>query len=184
LLIFTKMRNKIEETIQLGENVSAEVLGSKVIINGPTGQVNKILFNPKIKINVKDKNLVVSCDKASQYDLCKLNTFVAHLKNMIRGVVSGYEVDLKICSGHFPINVSVEANKVIIKNFFGEKVIREADILNDVKVKVTGDIISVTGHDIEKVGQTAANIEKATYVTKKDRRVFMDGIFIVRKNKK
>ncbi|MEW6063185.1 MAG: 50S ribosomal protein L6 [Nanoarchaeota archaeon] len=182
--MFIKMKNKIEEVVQLGENLSAEILGSTLTIKGPKGQVSKILFDPKIKVNVDDKRILFSCNKASKYDSSKINSFVAHVKNMIKGVTDGYEAKLKICSGHFPINVSVERNKIIIKNFLGEKVIRDASILDGVEVKVSGDVIHVKGCDIEKVGQTAANIEKSTYIAKKDRRIFMDGIFIIEKGKK
>jgi len=38
--------------------------------------------------------------------------------------------------------------------------------------------VIVEGIDIEHVGQTAANIELATKVKDKDRRVFADGIYI------
>ena len=50
----------------------------------------------------------------------------------------------------------------------------------EVEVKNKVDVI-VTGADIEKVGQTAANIERACRIRKRDRRVFQDGIYIVAK---
>ena len=43
------------------------------------------------------------------------------------------------------------------------------------------DDVTVTGSDREKVGQTAANIERACKIKKRDRRVFQDGIYIVSK---
>jgi len=43
---------------------------------------------------------------------------------------------------------------------------------------VKGEDIIVQGTNIEDVSQTAANIEKATKVKKKDPRVFLDGIYI------
>ncbi len=43
------------------------------------------------------------------------------------------------------------------------------------------DEIIVSGPDIEKVGQTAANIEQSTkYLKRKDKRVFQDGIYALR----
>ena len=48
-------------------------------------------------------------------------------------------------------------------------------------MKVKGQEIIVEGIDKEATGQTAANIEQATRITKWDRRVFQDGIYIVEK---
>jgi large subunit ribosomal protein L6 len=42
----------------------------------------------------------------------------------------------------------------------------------------------LTGTDVEAVGQTAANIERATKVWGYDPRVFQDGIYITEKAKK
>ena len=49
------------------------------------------------------------------------------------------------------------------------------------EVKVVGDEIIVTGLNKELVGQTAANIELATRVKKRDIRIFQDGIWIIKK---
>jgi large subunit ribosomal protein L6 len=44
-------------------------------------------------------------------------------------------------------------------------------------VEAKGDNITVKGMDKEKVGQTVANIERATSVSRRDIRVFQDGIY-------
>ena len=49
-----------------------------------------------------------------------------------------------------------------------------------VKVERKSDII-VTGAERKKVGQSAANIERACKVKKRDPRVFQDGIYITAK---
>ena len=103
---------------------------------------------------------------------------------MINGVLNQYTYTLKICSGHFPMNVSVVNDKVIIKNFFAEKIPREAKILPKVEVKINGDIITVKSADRELAGQTASNIEQACRITNRDRRIFMDGIYITSKANK
>jgi len=82
---------------------------------------------------------------------------------------------------HFPMNVKAEEKKIIIKSFLGETTVREAAVLDGVKVDISGNKIVVTGPDIEATGQTAANLEKATRLTGRDRRIFQDGIFITKK---
>jgi large subunit ribosomal protein L6 len=111
-------------------------------------------------------------------------TFKSHLNNLIKGVLNSYTYTLKICSGHFPMNVSVSNNKVIIKNFFAEKIPREAKILPNVEVKINGDIVTVKSVDKDLAGQTAGNIEQACRIVNRDRRVFMDGIYITHKSGK
>ena len=105
----------------------------------------------------------------------------AHIKNMIRGVTSGFEYKMKTVYSHFPIKTSVEGNDFVIQNFLGERYARKASILEGVKVVVKGDDITVTGIDKEKVGQTVANIERATKVRNRDIRVFQDGVYLINK---
>ena len=79
------------------------------------------------------------------------------------------------------MTVKVEGNKINISNFLGEKIDRTAKIVPGVNVEIKGSKITVSGPDIEKTGQTAANIENAARVPKKDKRIFQDGIFMTSK---
>jgi len=56
-----------------------------------------------------------------------------------------------------------------------------AKIVGDVKVIVDKEDVIVKGLDIEAVAQTAANIEQATRIKRKDPRVFLDGIYVYSK---
>ncbi|MCK4332660.1 MAG: 50S ribosomal protein L6, partial [Thermoplasmatales archaeon] len=58
---------------------------------------------------------------------------------------------------------------------------RKAKILENVKVETMGDNVTVSGIDKEKVGQTAANIERSTKVKHRDIRVFQDGVYLISK---
>jgi large subunit ribosomal protein L6 len=49
-------------------------------------------------------------------------------------------------------------------------------------VKIEPEDIIVEGVNLEDVSQTAANIEQATRVRKKDPRVFLDGIYVYERN--
>ena len=100
---------------------------------------------------------------------------------MIAGCQQPFVYKLKVCSGHFPITVKKEGEKIFISNFLGEKIPRVSPILPHVDVKIDKDIIIVSSSDREAAGQTAANLERATYITKRDRRVFQDGCYITEK---
>ena len=51
------------------------------------------------------------------------------------------------------------------------------------KVEVKKDDVMVTGTDKEAVGHTCSNIELATKVRCRDKRIFQDGIYIASKPK-
>ena len=110
-----------------------------------------------------------------------IGTIAGKIENMITGVTKGYEYKLQVVYAHFPITISVEGDKILIKNFLGEKYPRVSKIFGNVDVKVKGQEITITGVNKEDVGQTAANLVQTTKVRKKDQRVFKDGIFIVEK---
>jgi large subunit ribosomal protein L6 len=79
---------------------------------------------------------------------------------------------------HFPISAKVQGKSVLIENFTGERRARHAKIIGEVKVKVEAEDIIVQGLNLEDVSQTAANIEQATRVRRKDPRVFLDGLYV------
>ncbi|EQD53807.1 50S ribosomal protein L6P, partial [mine drainage metagenome] len=68
--------------------------------------------------------------------------------------------------------------ELIIENFLGEKYPRTAPLRPGTKAAVVGDIVVLSGYDVEQVGQSAANIERATHIRNYDPRVFQDGIYL------
>jgi len=175
----------VEEIIEIPNNVELTVDEGTIACKGPKGEVSRKLVHPKVKISVNGKKINFLVKDFSKKEKTILGTFKSHIRGLIEGTINGYKYDLKICSGHFPMNVSVSGNEVIIKNFLGEKIPRKAKIMEGVRVDINGDKIEVFGLSKEKTGQTAANIENSTRITNRDRRVFQDGIYITSKaNKK
>jgi large subunit ribosomal protein L6 len=125
--------------------------------------------------------IAVRCVMARRKDKALVGTFAAHLRNMVQGVQQEWEYHLKIVYSHFPIKAKVQGQEFVIDNFLGEKNARKTSIPQGVKVKVDGDQVVVTGADLEKAGQTAANIEQACRIKDRDPRVFQDGIYITSK---
>ena len=181
--IATKMKPaKISKEIKIPEGVSLSVDLGKVTVTGPKGSLHREMIAHNVDIAIQEDKIVLTSLKPSKKEKMMLGTFYAHINNMIKGVAHGYVYKLKVSSGHFPISVSMKGNIFEIKNFFGERKPRIAKILNDVKVTIQGDIIEVIGADLEKVSQTSANIEQATRITHRDKRVFMDRINIISKD--
>jgi len=134
-----------------------------------------------LEIDIHENVLEFFCKKANKKDRSIVKTYFAHIQNMFKGLNEEFIYELEICHVHFPMTAKVDSNQVVISNFLGEKINRVAKILGGVTVEIKGPKVTVSGRDLEKTGQTAANIEKATIVPEKDRRVFQDGIFIVKK---
>ncbi|MBU0666249.1 MAG: 50S ribosomal protein L6 [Nanoarchaeota archaeon] len=174
----------LEETIEFPQGVSLTVDKGLFKVSGPKGETSKKLYHPKIRI-INDENTVTfSVKKATKKEKKIIYSFVAHLKNLLVGVTEGFTYKLKICSGHFPMNVTVKGDLFEIKNFIGEKVPRSFKIPQKVTVKIDGSEVIVQGLNKEETGQVAAEIEQLTKRPGFDKRIFQDGIYITEKPKK
>ncbi len=171
----------LKDEIAIPEKVTVKLEGGVLKVKGPQGEVAKQLSHPRIKLEVKGKQVVVSSEFPRKAEKALVGTYGAHIRNMFAGTTKGFEYKLKIVYAHFPIKASVKGNEFVIENFLGEKYPRKTKILGSTKVTVKGDQVSVTGPDVEDAGQTAANIERATKIKGFDPRVFQDGIYIIEK---
>lgn len=177
----------MEVLVKIPEDVSAEVKDFKVSVSGKKGKLEKDfsspLFDKFVKIEKGDSVIKVSSESMKRKIKSQVGGIAAHIRNMVKGVTEGYSSKLKVVYLHFPMSVKVVGKEVVVSNFLGEKAPRRATILGDTKVEVKGEEITVSGTDKNDVGQTAANLERATKIAARDRRVFQDGIFVVEKVK-
>jgi len=178
------MPNTLELTVDIPKGIEITIDGNKVTVKGSKGQLEREFKNAQITVTKKEDKIVVSTESKSRRYQVSVGTVRAHIKNMIIGVTKGVSYKLKVVYSHFPMNVKVQGNNLVIDNFLGEKYPRRILILDKVKVDVKGQDITVTGIDKEKVSQTAANIEQITRIRDFDPRVFQDGIYLVEKDGK
>jgi large subunit ribosomal protein L6 len=177
-------QENIKETVALPEGVSVKVESGLITVTGPKGETSRKLLHPRIQILASSEGVEFFAEKFTKVEKKLMKTYVAHVKNLFKGVTQGHEYKLKICSGHFPMNVSLKGNKFEVKNFIGESVPRTLEFKEGVTVNLNGDQIVVTGINKELVSQAAASIEQLTRRTGFDRRRFQDGIYIVEKDGK
>jgi large subunit ribosomal protein L6 len=152
-------------------------------VEGPNGSVTRKLWYPDIDVSVDGDTVVIEAEAEDAKTNATAGTFESHVRNMFHGVLEGWEYEMEVFYSHFPMQVTVEGDEVVIENFLGERAPRTVPIRGDTEVQVDGEEISLSGPDKEAVGQTAADIEQLTRVNDKDTRVFQDGVYITKKPK-
>jgi large subunit ribosomal protein L6 len=176
------MRKDLERAVEFGEGITVKKEGNEVIVSGNGKELRREFDFGKVKMDVKEGKVELKAKAATRRESRMIGTIWAHLKNMVKGINEEFVYEMEICNVHFPMNVKQEGNKITIKSFLGEKTDRHANVAEGVKVDISGNRITITSHDIEAAGRTATNIEKATRLTGRDRRIFQDGIFLTSKN--
>lgn len=172
---------KLVYNLELPEGIAVNNDTSNIKITGPRGELSRNFEHAKIKVNQEENSLKIIGKNLRRKEKALIGTWKAHLNNMIKGVNQGFLYEMKIVFAHFPMKIAAKGNIVTIDNFLGEKDTRTSTICNGANVKVKGDIVTIEGNDVEAVGQTAGNLEKATIVKGRDTRVFQDGIYLTSK---
>ncbi len=179
------MMKGINREVEIPEGVEVNLENGKVVVKKGDKKVEKrIPFSNKINIKKEGNKVVIGCKKPTRRESALAGTIEAHIRNAVSGIGEQYVYKLEICNVHFPMNVKADGKKLIIKNFLGEKVDRIAKILEGVELSVKGNMVELKSSDKDLVGQSAANIESATKVRNRDRRVFQDGIYLIEKGGK
>lgn len=170
------------EEVEVPEGIEIKLEGNKISLKGEKGETFRDFRHPKIQVEIKDSKVSFKSKNATKREKTMVGTFKAHLKNLFKGVKEGHVYKLKICSGHFPMNVTLNNNLFSVKNFLGEKTPRTVKIREGVNVKIDGEIIEVESTNKELAGQTAADIEQLMKITDRDINKFQDGIYIISKD--
>ncbi len=172
----------MKRTYEIPDGVNIIVKNLEVSVKGTKGEISRDFsdprYNSKITIEKNYKELLFTSTSEKKKDRAVLGTIHAHVKNMVRGVKEGYEYKMTIFYSHFPITLEIKGDKIMIKNFLGEKSIRTARIIGKTKVEVKKNDVILTGINREDIGNTASNIERACRIGRKDRRIFFDGIYL------
>ena len=90
---------------------------------------------------------------------------------------------MRFVYAHFPINVTItgKKNKVEIRNFLGERRVRDIKMMDGVTIRKDPDVkdqILIEGNNIDSVSRSCALVRQSCMVRKKDIRKFLDGIYV------
>jgi len=181
----TELKTKAQSEIQIEvpDGIKSTLTENILVVKGPLGEVTRDFT--KVKTNISMINNIINLSSLSfrKKHLSITNTAKSLIKNMFIGVTTGFTYKLKIAYAHFPITVKIKGDEVHVENFYGERHPRISKIIGECKLEIQEDDVIITGISLDDVGQTAANIEQATTVKRKDKRVFLDGVYIYEKSK-
>jgi large subunit ribosomal protein L6 len=169
---------EISENVQVPDDVEVSLEGKRFTVKGPKGTLVRDFSFAPISMKLNGRTICIRAEWPRKKEASLVGTLRSHVQNMITGVRKGFTYKVKIVFSHFPISVKLKGKTVLIENFTGERSPRKAKIIGDVQVKIQSEDVFVQGIDLEAVSQTAANIEQATRVKRKDPRIFLDGLYV------
>ena len=177
-------------TIDIPVGVRFKIKSRKIQITGPRGKLVRDFKHVLVdlKSDTTKKKILLKVWFGNKKRLSGLSTVTSHIFNLILGVTVGFEYKMKSVYAHFPINIITlnEGKKIEIRNFLGEKKVRQVFMAKDVlckKNETVKDEISVYGNDLDLVSITAAKIQRSCLVKHKDIRKFLDGIYVSNKGR-
>jgi len=171
-----------QRSIKIPEGVEVDVEGGVVTVKGSLGTVSRDFGHTAVSIRKGNNEISIAIEGTGKKAESILGTITKHVGNMLLGTTKGFQCKMMIVYSHFPVTLKVDGDKILIRNFIGERAPREVKVEGkDTKVTIDGENVSLKGVDIEKIMQTAANLENATRIIAKDQRVFLDGVYVVEK---
>ncbi|MDE1820090.1 MAG: 50S ribosomal protein L6 [Euryarchaeota archaeon] len=166
--------------VALPQGAKLRLDGASIVAEGKLGKVARSFPVGALALSTKGGQAVLTLllppRKRSR---ALLLTWERHVANLLTGVTLGFEARCKAVSAHFPMKLSSREDTVLIENFLNEKMPRRSKLLGATKAAIEGDVVVLKGNDIEAVGQSAANLERATRIRNYDPRVFQDGVYII-----
>ena len=136
------------------DKVQIAITGQKIKIKGPKGE---LFFDvhPRIKIESKDKEVIVTRSSDDPLDRSLHGTTRAVIRNMIQGVSEGYVKELELVGVGFKAAIKGKTLNMVL----GFTHPTDYDIVDGLDIKCTSPTrIVISGADKQSVGQAAAEI--------------------------
>ena len=131
----------------------AHFAAGKLSVKGPKGTLERV-FQPEITISIEDKQISLVPVRETNETRALWGTYASHIKNMVKGVNTGFEKKLILEGVGYKSEVS--GNKLILALGFSHKV--EIIIPEGLTVKAEKNVLTFSGMDTELVGHFAAKI--------------------------
>lgn len=174
-----------EEALDIPAGVKVSCKSRVVTVEGPRGKLTKNFQYLSMQIEVDSENskvFVRSWFASKKFAAC-VRSVRSQVRNMLTGVLKGFEHQMKLAYAHFPINVHIpnDGRSIEIRNYIGEREVRRINMLPGVKIMKGSDakdLLVLQGNDLDLVSLSCALIQQSCAAKKKDIRKFLDGIYV------
>ena len=142
-----------KKPIALPAKTEATFASGVMTVKGPLGELKKT-FKNNIAVAIGPEGVTLTLAYDNLQSRALWGTYASHIKNMIAGVNKPYEKKLVIEGIGFKSDV--KGKELVMSLGFSHPV--HMEIPSDLKVTAEKNVVTISGIDIEKVGQFAAQI--------------------------
>ena len=169
-----------KQPIQIPAGVEVTAERNVLTVRGPKGTLMRAYTNDVI-VTIADGIVQFAPKPGSDKAKALWGTFAAHLRNMVKGVTEGFVKKLEIEGVGY--RAEMQGNKIKLAMGFSHPV--ELVLPEGISAIVEKSLITVSGADIEAVGQFAADIRKVREPEPyKGKGIHYVGEYIIRKQGK
>ncbi len=150
------MSRKANKPIPIPAGVTITVSGLNIVVKGPKGEL-QFTTHPAVTTTVETDGVHISVrDTTEKFQRAVWGTTGALVRNMITGVTASFSKQLEINGVGY--GFEIQDKKLQIKAGYSHPV--HMDIPDGVKITQEKNLITLTSHDKQLVGQFAAEIRK------------------------
>lgn len=150
------MSRKANKPIAIPTGVEVTITDNVITVKGPKGELS-VELHPFVTAEKTDEGVVLIVKHPEdKSEGAMWGTFGSHVTNMLQGVTEGFTKQLEINGVGYGFDV--QGKKLAVKAGFSHPV--EIQIPDAVEISQEKNVITLTSHDKQLVGQVAAQIRK------------------------
>lgn len=147
------MSRLAKKPIVIPPKASVNVLGNAVTAKGPAGEISRT-FRPEIAITVEGEQVVLTLASDTVLARALWGTYAAHLRNMLKGVMTPFQKQLILEGVGYKADMSGDTLQMSLGFSHPVKV----KVPQGLTVKAEKNTLTISGVDLEQVGQFAASV--------------------------
>jgi large subunit ribosomal protein L6 len=150
------MSRKANKPIAIPDGVTVKVEKNQITVKGPKGELMQT-YHPVVTVEVQDNAVVVSVrEPEDKFQRSLWGTTGALIRNMLQGVVTPYSKKMEINGVGY--GFEVKGKQLQIKAGYSHLVL--LDIPVGITITQEKNVITLTSHDKQLLGQFAAEVRK------------------------